>query len=58
MMTCSRIDRKASNTRGFMRRNLSSCPPSLIARSYTTLKRPILEYAATVWDPHTQTCID
>jgi len=50
--------RKANNSLGFLRRNLSSCPPSVKARTYTTLVRPIMEYAATAWDPHTQTCID
>ena len=50
--------RKANNSLGFLRRNLSSCPPSVKARTYTTLVRPIIQYAAPARDPHTRTCID
>ena len=37
----------------FIRSNLYSCPPENI-KAYVTLVRPCLEYACSVWDPHTQ----
>ena len=39
---------------GFIRRNLYSCPESVKSQAYITLVRPCLEYACSVWDPHTQ----
>jgi hypothetical protein len=36
----------------FIRRNLSDCTKPVKASAYTTMKRPPLEYASTVWDPH------
>ena len=44
---------KASRSVGFLRRNLSGCPQDVKAQAYTTLVRPVLEYASTVWDPYT-----
>ena len=49
--------KKANNTTAFLRRNLSSCPADVKSTCYKTLVRPQLEYAATVWDPWTQTDI-
>ena len=46
---------KANRTLGFLRRNLKVGSTKLKATAYKTLVRPILEYASTVWDPHTQT---
>jgi hypothetical protein len=46
--------RKANGTLAFLRRNIKSCPRSVRNQAYTTLVRPILEYAGVVWDPHTQ----
>ena len=43
---------KASNTLGFLRRNLSACFTQVKATAYKTLVRPKLEYASSVWDPH------
>ena len=37
---------------GFLRRNFSSCSPKAKANTYTTMVRPVLEYASTVWDPN------
>jgi hypothetical protein len=48
---------KANNTTAFLRRNLSSCPADIKSTCYSTLVRPQLEYAVTVWDPWTQTNI-
>ena len=46
---------KAKGTLGFLRRNLqiSISFPSLKTTAYTSLVRPVLEYASTVWDPYT-----
>ena len=43
---------KASKTLGFLRRNLGRCTIKTKATAYTTLVRPVLEYASPVWDPH------
>ncbi|KAK3094514.1 hypothetical protein FSP39_002723, partial [Pinctada imbricata] len=43
---------KAHRSVGFLRRNLRSCPQQVKAQAYTTLVRPVLEYASTVWDPY------
>ena len=36
----------------FIKRNLSKCSYTIKSAAYTTLVRPILEYATEVWDPH------
>jgi hypothetical protein len=43
---------KVSKTLGFLRRNLGRCTTKTKATAYTTLVRPVLEYAFPVWDPH------
>ena len=43
---------KASQLFNFLRRNLSNCSPSVKASAYLTIVRPVLEYAASVWDPY------
>ena len=50
--------KKANNSLAFLRRNLSSCPAQTKETAYKSLVRPTLEYASTVWDPHTQECIN
>ena len=44
---------KSNRTVGFLRRNLRECTPKVKAATYQTMAniRPIVEYAATVWDP-------
>ena len=42
---------KASQTLGFLRRNLGNCPESIKELAYKSLVRPHLEYASQVWDP-------
>jgi hypothetical protein len=49
---------KATQTLGFLRRNLQSAPKSIKAMAYTTMVRPQLEYASTVWDPHQENHIN
>ena len=48
------ICRKGNASIGFLRRNLQISQPHIKAAAYTTLVRPQLEYAATVWDPYTK----
>ena len=45
---------KANKTLGFLRRNLKISNSSIKDRSYKAFVRPRLEYASSVWDPHTQ----
>ena len=48
-----RIAKKANSTRAFLQRNLHGAPTPVRAQCYKTFVRPILEYAATAWAPHT-----
>ena len=43
---------KANRTLGFLRRNLWFCPKEVKTTAYSTLVRPLLEYASCTWDPH------
>ena len=45
--------KKANNTTAFLRRNLSTCHRKVKDTCYKTFVKPQVEYAATVWDPHT-----
>ena len=45
---------KANSTLGFLRRNPRHSPTSCRRNAYLALVRPVLEYAAIFWDPHTQ----
>lgn len=49
---------KAKRVLGMLRRNLHPCPTDLKSTAYKTLVRPQLEYASTVWNPHTKENID
>lgn len=42
---------KATQTLGFLKRNLKNCPPKLCELAYFALVRSKLEYASVVWDP-------
>ena len=44
--------RKGNGTLGFLRRNLKFCPEKLKETAYLSLIRSVLEYGATIWDPH------
>ncbi|MCG8047766.1 MAG: reverse transcriptase family protein, partial [Candidatus Thiodiazotropha endolucinida] len=48
------ICNKANRTIGFLRRNLSIGAIAIKQQAYFSLVRPLVEYASTVWDPHTQ----
>ena len=47
----SNITSKAHRTLGFLRRNIKECTPPVREASYKAMVRPIIENAATVWDP-------
>jgi hypothetical protein len=49
---------KSSKVLGLIKRNINISSPTIKATAYKALVRPILEYSATVWDPHTQKNID
>ena len=44
--------KKANSHLGFLRRNPRGCPQHLKRIAYVTLVRYLLEYSATIWDPH------
>ena len=46
------ITNKANKTLGFLRRNLKIGNKKTKETAYKAFVRPILEYSATVWDPH------
>ena len=48
------ITNKANRILGLLRRNLRIPSQTIKTRAYQSLVRPHLEYASTVWDPHTQ----
>ena len=54
----SNISKKANNIRAFLHRNLTRCPAPIKEQAYKTYVRPNLEYASTVWDPHTKELVD
>ena len=48
------IAKKASSTSAFLQRNINACPRQTKVLCYKALVRPVMEYACTVWDSHTQ----
>ena len=51
------ISKKANQTLGCLKRNIKIHNKDLKSTAYSTLVRPQLEYASTVWSPHTATDI-
>ena len=51
------ISKKANQTLGFLNRNIKAHNKDHKSTAYTTLVRPQLEYASTMWSPHTATDI-
>jgi len=49
---------KANAVLAFLRRNLKPCSSHIKAKCYLGSIRPIIEYACTVWAPHTAQDID
>lgn len=52
------ICKRANSTLAFIRRNLKSCQRQIKADAYLLYVRPILEYAAAAWAPHTRCDIE
>ena len=48
------ITNKANSIKGFLQRNLHSCPILVKVSCYKSLIKPILEYTCVVWDPYTE----
>ena len=48
--TCS----KANRAQGFLRRNLKISASNIKEKAYKVFVHPLLEYAASVWDPYSQ----
>ena len=48
----NKICSKASQSLGFIRRNLKHCNESFKQTAYISLVRSVLEYSCSVWDPH------
>ena len=53
----SYICHKANRTLGFLQRNFKACPIHLKEQAYKQLVLPLLEYCASIWDPHHQSDI-
>ena len=47
------ITNKANQINAFIYRNLRHCPSTVKCNCYRSMVRPVLEYASSVWDPHT-----
>lgn len=45
---------KGNRTLGFIRRNLRDCSKRVKSAAYTSMVRPTVEYACSVWDPTEQ----
>ena len=52
-ITWTRLLKNTNNTHAFLQRNVSRCPCENEAQCYTSLVQPVVEYAATAWDPYT-----
>ena len=48
----SNITCNAMRTLNFVKRNLYKCNRDTKCMAYTSLVRPVLEYASSIWDPH------
>ena len=48
---------KANTSRAFLQRNIDSCPRAIKGACYRMI-HPIIEYAAIIWSPYTQSLIN
>ena len=46
------VTNQATTMLNFIKRNLGKCTNKVKSKAYTSLVRPILEYATQVWDPY------
>ena len=54
----NKILSKANKTLNMLRRNFYKSPSDIKKQAYTTLVRPILEYASSCWDPYEEVLIN
>jgi hypothetical protein len=47
------VSKAANSTLAFLKRNIRTSNQDIKTLAYSTIVRPKLEYAASVWDPHT-----
>ena len=52
------ITNMAHSVRGFLQRNLKQCSTTMKSKAYLAFVRPIVEYAAVSWSPHTNSDIN
>ena len=52
------VCKKANSVLGFVRRNFKACSRKIKEDLYFTYVKPVLEYAAAVWAPHTRLSIN
>ena len=50
----NKITKKANRALGFLRRNIVTSNEKVKSQAYTALVRPHVEYACSVWDPHSK----
>ena len=48
------VTNRANKVKGFLQCNLYNCPMSIKTNCYKSMIKPIVEYACTIWAPHTQ----
>ena len=44
---------RANKVKGFLQHNFYNCPMSIKTNCYKSMIKPIVEYACTIWAPHT-----
>ena len=49
---------KANTSRAFLQRNIASCPRAVKDACYKIMIHTIIEYAAIIWSPYTQSLIN
>ena len=54
----NKVTSRASQTLGFLKRNLHSAKQETKAAAYQSLVRPTLEYSSSAWDPYHKKDID
>ena len=57
LLSVNNVTAKANSVLGLLRRNLKISSQAVKTQAYLSLVRPHLEYASTVWSPHTHLII-
>ena len=53
-----KIVNKANQVKGFLQRNIGSCPAGVKEACYKSMVRPVVEYSSVVWSPFMNTNIN